>query len=64
MFTRLFPWFFCGTAAVLPVGYAPHRVTATGHGENAGHTLTESNVVRAFAPIGEGTGAARTAKPV
>jgi len=48
------------SARVLLVGYDAHHVTPVGRGENAGHTLTESNVVRAFAPIGQWSGAALT----
>jgi len=47
-----------GAARVLLVGYDVRHVTPVAYGENAGHTLTESNVVRAFAPIGQWSGAA------
>lgn len=47
-----------GAARVLLVGYDPRHVTPVALGENAGHTLTESNVVRAFAPIGQWSGTA------
>jgi hypothetical protein len=49
-----------GSARVLLVGYDARHVTPVARGENAGHTLTESNVVRAFAPIGQWSGAALT----
>ncbi len=49
-----------GRARVLLVGYDARHVTPIGRGENAGHTLTESNVVRGFAPIGEWSGTALT----
>jgi hypothetical protein len=47
-----------GRAQVLLVGYDARHVTAIGRGENAGSTLTESNVVRSIAPIGQWSGAA------
>jgi hypothetical protein len=49
-----------GSARVLLVGYDGRRVTPVGRGENAGHTLTESNIVRGLAPIGQWSGAALT----
>lgn len=49
-----------GSARVLLVGYDARHVTPVERGENAGHTLSESNVVRAFAPIGQWSGAALT----
>ncbi|MBP0590801.1 DUF1223 domain-containing protein [Paraburkholderia sp. LEh10] len=49
-----------GSARVLLVGYDTRHVTAVGRGENAGHTLTESNVVRGIAPIGQWSGTAQT----
>ncbi|WP_250523684.1 MULTISPECIES: DUF1223 domain-containing protein [unclassified Caballeronia] len=47
-----------GRARVLLVGYDPRRMTAIGRGENAGRTLTESNIVRGFMPIGMWAGKA------
>ncbi|MFD1560294.1 DUF1223 domain-containing protein [Paraburkholderia silviterrae] len=49
-----------GSARVLLVSYDARHVTAIGRGENAGHTLTESNVVRSLATIGQWSGAALT----
>ena len=49
-----------GRARVLLVGYDARHVTAIGRGENAGHTLTESNIVRGVAAIGQWSGAALT----
>jgi hypothetical protein len=49
-----------GRAHVLLIGYDARHVTAIGRGENAGHTLTESNVVRSIADIGQWSGAALT----
>jgi len=47
-------------AAVLLVGYdAAHR-TAVAHGENAGRTLTESNIVRGLVRVGDWHGARMT----
>jgi len=47
-----------GRAHVLLVGYDARHVTAIGRGENAGHTLTESNVVRSIVAIGQWYGTA------
>jgi hypothetical protein len=49
-----------GRARVLLIGYDARHVTAIGRGENAGHTLTESNVVRSIADIGQWSGAVLT----
>ncbi|MEM5389172.1 DUF1223 domain-containing protein [Paraburkholderia phymatum] len=49
-----------GHARVLLVGYDARHVTPIGLGENAGRTLTESNIVRGFAPIGLWSGAPLT----
>ncbi|SEK09705.1 DUF1223 domain-containing protein [Paraburkholderia diazotrophica] len=49
-----------GRARVLLVGYDARHVTPIGLGENAGRTLTESNIVRSFAPIGQWSGAPLT----
>jgi hypothetical protein len=49
-----------GRARVLLVGYDARHVTPIGLGENAGRTLTESNIVRGFAPIGQWSGAPLT----
>lgn len=49
-----------GHAHVLLIGYDTRHVTAIGRGENAGHTLTESNVVRSMAAVGQWSGPALT----
>ncbi|MFP3647282.1 DUF1223 domain-containing protein [Paraburkholderia sp. SIMBA_054] len=49
-----------GGARMLLVGYDARHVTAIGSGENAGHMLTESNIVRSIAPIGQWSGTALT----
>ncbi|WP_028216473.1 DUF1223 domain-containing protein [Paraburkholderia oxyphila] len=49
-----------GSARVLLVSYDARHVTPIGRGENAGHTLTESNVVRSLATIGQWSGTALT----
>ncbi|QBR03467.1 DUF1223 domain-containing protein [Paraburkholderia pallida] len=49
-----------GSARVLLVAYDARHVTPIGRGENAGHTLTESNVVRSLATIGQWSGTALT----
>lgn len=49
-----------GRARVLLVGYDARHVTAIGRGENAGRTLTESNVVRSLATIGQWSGTVLT----
>ncbi|MFM0312403.1 DUF1223 domain-containing protein [Paraburkholderia sp. RL17-383-BIF-A] len=49
-----------GRAHVLLIGYDARHVTAIGRGENAGRTLTESNVVRSIVDIGQWSGAAVT----
>ena len=46
-----------GEAAVLLVGYDAERRTGVARGENAGRTLTESNIVRALLPLGPWRGA-------
>lgn len=46
-----------GHARVMLVGYDARHVTSIGRGENAGQTLTESNIVRSFTRIGEWAGA-------
>jgi hypothetical protein len=40
-------------ARVLLVGYDPAHRTAVAHGENAGRTLTESNIVRGLVRVGD-----------
>jgi hypothetical protein len=45
-----------GSARVVLVGYDAQHVTAVGRGENTGRTLTESNIVRSFEPIGQWSG--------
>jgi hypothetical protein len=47
-----------GWGRVLIVGYDPKHVTDVGAGENAGRTLTEIDVVRAWRDIGAWQGAA------
>jgi hypothetical protein len=49
-----------GKAQVLLVGFDPTHETPVGRGENRGHTLLESNVVRSLAPIGAWSGSAVT----
>ncbi len=51
-----------GRARVLLVGYDARHVTSIGRGENSGRTLTESNIVRSFMPIGEWSGTALALK--
>jgi hypothetical protein len=46
------------TYDVYVVAYLPQAVTRIGRGENAGHTLTEVNVVRYIRKIGQSSGAA------
>lgn len=45
-----------GSAAILLVGYDSRHRTAVGRGENGGHTLVESNIVRGLVPVGQCTG--------
>jgi hypothetical protein len=47
-----------GKAQVLLVGFDPTHETPVGRGENRGHTLLESNVVRSLTPIGAWSGSA------
>jgi hypothetical protein len=49
-----------GKAQVLLVGFDPTHETPVGRGENSGHTLVESNVVRSLTPIGAWSGSAVT----
>lgn len=49
-----------GSGTVTLVGYDPRHVTPVARGENAGRTLTQSNVVRSVAEIGRWTGAEQT----
>lgn len=49
-----------GQARVLLVGFDPSHQTAIGRGENSGHTLTESNIVRSLTQVGAWTGSAVT----
>jgi hypothetical protein len=49
-----------GKAQVLLVGFDPTHETPIGRGENRGHTLLESNVVRSLTPIGAWSGSAVT----
>ncbi|APR35121.1 DUF1223 domain-containing protein [Paraburkholderia sp. SOS3] len=52
-----------GNARVVLVGYDPQHVTPVGRGENSGRTLTESNIVRSYEPIGQWSGKAATFTP-
>ena len=47
-----------GHGRILLIGFDPHHETQVGRGENAGHTLTESNIVRSMRVIGSYDGAA------
>ena len=47
-----------GQAKVLLVGFDPTHQTPVGRCENSGRTLTESNIVRSFTPVGTWTGSA------
>jgi hypothetical protein len=47
-----------GRAQVLLVGFDPSHETHIGRGENGGHTLLESNIVRSLTPIGTWSGSA------
>ncbi len=47
-----------GKARVLLVGFDRTHETSVGRGENRGHTLLESNVVRSLTPIGAWSGSA------
>jgi hypothetical protein len=49
-----------GKAQVLLVGFDATHETRVGRGENRGHTLLESNVVRWLTPIGAWSGSAVT----
>ena len=49
-----------GRGRVLLVGFDPQHQTAIGRGENAGRTLTESNIVRSLKVIGRYDGASVT----
>jgi hypothetical protein len=49
-----------GSSDVLLVAYRREAVSAIGRGENAGRTLTESNIVRGLRPLGRYTGSAQT----
>ena len=46
-----------GRGHVILVGFDPRHETQIGRGENAGRTLTESNIVRSIRTIGEYAGA-------
>jgi len=52
-----------GRGQVLVVGYDTGHVTRVGRGENAGHALTESNIVRSIRSVGEWTGAPLKLEP-
>jgi hypothetical protein len=43
---------------VLLAGYDPNHTTSVKHGENAGRTLAEANIVRGLLRVGEWTGSA------
>ena len=47
-----------GPGRILLIGFDPRHETQVGRGENAGHTLTESNIVRSMRVIGSYDGAA------
>ena len=47
-----------GHGRILLIGFDPRHETQVGRGENAGHTLTESNIVRSMKVIGSYDGAA------
>jgi hypothetical protein len=47
------------TYDVLVVGYLPSATTDVKRGENAGHTLTEVNIVRYFRKVGDSSGGRR-----
>ncbi len=47
-----------GQGRILLIGFDPRHETQVGRGENAGHTLTESNIVRSMKVIGRYDGAA------
>jgi hypothetical protein len=53
-----------GRAQVLLVGFDPAHETSVGRGENRGHTLLESNVVRSLTPIGAWSGSAVTLRQI
>ncbi len=46
-----------GHGRILLIGFDPRHETQVGRGENAGHTLTESNIVRSMKVIGRYDGA-------
>ena len=46
-----------GAAKVLLVGFDREHVTSIGRGENQGHTMAESNIVRSFRPVADWRGA-------
>ena len=45
-----------GSGTLWLIGYDPEHRTAVGHGENAGRSLTEANVVRGIVEAGHWTG--------
>lgn len=47
-----------GSGKILLIGFDPRHETQVGRGENAGNTLTESNIVRSMKIIGSYDGAA------
>ena len=47
-----------GHGRILLIGFDPRHETPIGHGENAGRTLTESNVVRSMKVVGNYDGTA------
>jgi hypothetical protein len=47
-----------GDADILLVGFDPEHQTQVGRGENGGHTLLESNIVRSLTVVGRWTGGA------
>ena len=46
-----------GAGRVWLIGYDSRHVTPVGRGENAGHTLVESNIVRSLTEMGDWSGA-------
>jgi hypothetical protein len=52
-----------GQARILLVGFDPWHETQIGRGENGGHTLVESNIVRSLTPIGTWSGSAVELRP-
>ena len=49
-----------GTARVLLIGYDPRHTTRVLHGENAGRTIEQANIVRSIHELGRWSGTAAT----